>query len=142
VAIQYSGEQYSNAGGTAVFSAAPGQALLQVSKAGYQSYSKPLSLNADQSVLVKLKALSGIGWHEYDAAAEVKFWPNPAGDELRLSAVRPYEVKLYSSDGRLQMQMQMRSLTETMDVSQLKPGIYLLQFSDGVHSFSRKVVKK
>lgn len=142
VAIQYSGEQYSNAGGAAVFSAAPGQALLQVSKTGYQPHSKPLSLNDDQSVLVKLKAVSSIGWNEYDAAAEVKFWPNPAGDELRLSAARPYEVKLYSSDGRLQMQMQMRSLTETMDVSQLKPGIYLLQFSDGVHSFSRKVVKK
>jgi len=75
-------------------------------------------------------------------SGDITLYPNPAGEVISLNAPGPGEVSLFSADGRLLQQKKMRSFTEIMDVSRLKPGIYLLQFSDGKTSISRRFVKQ
>lgn len=74
-------------------------------------------------------------------SGDISLYPNPAVEEISLSAPKLYEVSLLSAEGRLLQRIKMRGLTDRMDVSRLKPGIYLLQFSDGKTSISRRFVK-
>jgi hypothetical protein len=141
VSLQGSGYQYSSPAGTAGFTAAPTAATLQVTKAGYKPNNQSVAVNADLNITIKMQMQSNIGVDEVDPAKAVKVWPNPAADFVNISTSRLYFVSVYSADGRLLQQLQMRSLTETLDISALKPGIYLLKFDDGKQSFGAKFVK-
>jgi hypothetical protein len=140
--LEGSGQQLGNASGTAGFTAFPVTTLLNVTKAGYKPYNKSLHVNTDLDVIVKMQTSGNIGIGEPDAAPPVTLWPNPAGDRVNVSALKPYDVSVYSTDGRLMMQQRMRSNTETMSLAGLPAGIYLVRFSDGVNSFGLRLVKK
>lgn len=140
IGLQGSGVQLSSVDGKAAFTAAPATSLLQVTKAGYKPYNFPIAVNNDLNITVKMKLQSNIGIDETDPAEAVKIWPNPAGDFVNISTARPFMVSIYSPDGRMIRQLQMRSLTETLDFTGQPAGIYLLQFNDGKRSFTRRLL--
>jgi hypothetical protein len=142
VSLQGSGYQYSSPAGTAGFAAAPATATLQVTKAGYKPNNQSVAVNADLNITIKMQMQSNIGVDEVDPAIAVKLWPNPATDYINVSAGKPYLLSIYSPEGRLLKQLQMRSLTETLNISALKPGIYLMKFDDGKQSFGAKFMKR
>jgi hypothetical protein len=142
VSLQGSGYQYSSPAGTTGFTAAPATATLQVTKAGYKPNNQSVAVNADLNITIKMQMQSNIGVDEVDPAIAVKLWPNPATDYINVSAGKPYLLSIYSPEGRLLKQLQMRSLTETLNISALKPGIYLMKFDDGKQSFGAKFMKR
>jgi len=112
-----------------------------VTRPGYLPYHYSLKVDTDIDFTVRMQPTPNIGITEADDLPDIKLWPNPAGEVLSWSAPKLYEVSLFSADGRLLQRTKMRSLTHRMDISSLKPGIYLLQFSDGKTSIGRRFVK-
>ena len=142
VKVEGSGSQLSPVEGKVGFTAFPGTALLNVTKAGYKPYNKPLSVNADLDLNVKLQAGSNIGIAEPAGAVPVKLWPNPAGEWVTVSADKAYHVSVYNPDGRLLRQQQLRSTTDRLSLSGLPTGLYLLRFADGGKSFVARLMKQ
>ncbi len=141
IALEGSGMQYSSIAAPSWFTAVPDTELLTVTRPGYLPYYFTLKVDTDIDFIVRMKPLPDIGIAEAEGLPDIRIWPNPAGEVLSLSAARPYEVSLFSADGRLLQRIKMRSRTDRMDISRLKPGIYLLQFSDGQTSITRRFVK-
>lgn len=141
IMLEGSGMQYSSIAAPSWFTAAPDTMLLTVTRPGYLPYHYSLKVDMDIDFTVRMQPLPNIGITEADDLPDIKLWPNPAGEVLSWSAPKLYEVSLFSADGRLLQRTKMRSLTHRMDISSLKPGIYLLQFSDGKTSISRRFVK-
>lgn len=69
------------------------------------------------------------GLPEHDKSV-VKLWPNPVHDKLYLSSVQKFEtVRITDVSGRLVKEIVPGREEEVIDVRDLNPGCYLLQFS-------------
>ena len=81
---------------------------------------------------------TGIGEHN---GSQIALWPNPASETLSLNAKGLQQVEIFSMDGRQVMHLE--SGIETIDVSALAKGCYLLNatFADGSKAV-RKFVKE
>ena len=64
------------------------------------------------------------------AWSEWHLYPNPASDQLTVVGSQNYQVQLYDLTGRPLMQHDHLQGTVTLDVSPLRPGIYLLKVQD------------
>jgi hypothetical protein len=81
---------------------------------------------------------TGMGEHN---GSQIALWPNPASETLSLNAKGLQQVEIFSMDGRQVMHLE--SGIETIDVSALARGCYLLKatFADGSKAV-RKFVKE
>lgn len=82
------------------------------------------------SAVRKLSFDTGTASSSYAMMPEGKLtcYPNPAGDAITIYNIAKGTtfVSVYRADGRLMMQSPVSSETETMDVSQLQSGLFLL----------------
>ena len=72
-----------------------------------------------------------------------KAYPNPASEQLTIEGSQPYQVTLYDLMGRPVMQHPYLRGKETLDVSHLRPGVYLLklQNAEGQSSEQRIIIR-
>lgn len=73
------------------------------------------------------------------ADAEVAIYPNPSSDFIRVDAKESVSVRLLDLNGR-QLQTKSGSQLE-LNIQSLKPGMYILQVSDGDRSTSHRIIK-
>jgi len=75
----------------------------------------------------------------------IRIYPNPAMENLNIELNMVCDgsyCKLYNIQGMLVSKMVVSDLTSRMDISNLTPGIYLVEVSDGVNRFREKFVKQ
>lgn len=79
--------------------------------------------------------------------SQMKIYPNPASDKIALQLPnadfgKPLVLKIYSTDGRLQMEKHLAApLTSvSVDVSSLCSGLYLIQVFNGENYFNTKLL--
>jgi len=69
----------------------------------------------------------------------VKVYPNPVQNTLYISGVKgPSKIKVYSVLGQLVMN---QSITNTLDVSRLKRGVYYIKISDSEKTTQLNFIK-
>ena len=73
------------------------------------------------------------------ADAEVAIYPNPSSDFIRVESKESVSVKLLDLNGR---QLQTKSGNQLeLNIQSLKPGMYILQVSDGDRYDSHRIIK-
>jgi hypothetical protein len=79
---------------------------------------------------------------EYDS--EIKVYPNPASEQLNIQCIEPIRnIEIRDLQGKLLMKLEAESNETRVDVSTLKPGLYLVTgiLKNG-DTFHRRVVKE
>ena len=68
--------------------------------------------------------------------SKIRVYPNPAKDKVNVSGSRGGKIALYSGNGQILMRKLMLNNIESLDLSNVKPGLYLLTVldSNGIHS--------
>lgn len=84
-----------------------------------------------------------------DGLIDFRLQPNPFQEsitlELTLEAAKPFELKVYSLDGKVVYEKPLgtaKQWVEKINLSELKSGVYLLQVSNGVEELMTKLVKE
>ena len=74
----------------------------------------------------------------YDENAKIFIYPNPTSDKLNMSSETEQQVlvSIFSLNGQRLMQRQM-STSESIDVSSLSKGIYIIKINETSYKFSK-----
>lgn len=106
-----------------------------------------LMLQANMSSKISLPVYSNIINNNFFSTnqnkTEIDIFPNPCNDKLtlRLNNETISNIKIYNVDGRLIKQMNKCGLT-SIDISDLKSGIYIISILDNNTQFVKKIIKK
>jgi len=71
-------------------------------------------------------------------ADELKIYPNPVKEELRVIVEREEAVSIYNQVGKLMMQLSLNEATNRIDLSELNNGIYYLKVGNRTKVFIKK----
>ena len=74
----------------------------------------------------------------YDENAKIFIYPNPTSDKLNMASEVEQQVmvRIFSLNGQVLMQQQM-STSESIDVSSLAKGIYIIKINETSYKFSK-----
>jgi hypothetical protein len=96
------------------------------------------------SCLVRLEPDGFVGLEEKEARGRLKVYPNPADGFIRVSLPNAgqniNQLSLYDLSGRLVRQLKMIRSEEQLDISGLKPGVYLLEGLSDQGRFTGKLM--
>lgn len=123
-------EQNSNAMGVTTFESLPTALTYtyDVEKQGYKSLSGSLFLQADTALTLQMEALTASG--NSDSPDDFRVWPNPAGEFVifKLAEISGRKrIKLVNASGLVVLDRSLKEEQETLHISHLSPGIYLVQ---------------
>ena len=76
--------------------------------------------------------------------SDVKIYPNPATDYLNFESEKnlPANLRVYSADGKKVMEDYFENGNSTLDISSLKPGMYVLQYENTEGVNNKKIIVK
>ena len=72
----------------------------------------------------------------------VAIFPNPAQDYMTIKTNQNYKITIYDITGKAIFTKQMKSDFETINIANLKTGVYIINLKNGKNSIIRKLVKK
>lgn len=83
--------------------------------------------------------VTAIEQHEITANRVILF-PNPANDRLTISNIPSDSqlIQVFSTDGRMVQELVVSATSETIDISGLKPGLYLVRSESWTSKFIRQ----
>lgn len=114
-------------------------------------YSEDYDINKSFGVLIKLNKNGcldtltcggGIGTAEADIVNRIKIYPNPTADKISIENPIGETVSLFDIEGRIVMKGDVLGSSHSMDLTSLKPGIYLLKMEDKKLNLTYKIIKK
>ena len=109
-------------------------------KLKYKTWAQTRNNAGDLDLTVLLQLDPHYGIEETGAGRLVRIFPNPARNAVTIESPDLYKVMIYSPDGRLMRSRQMKQPTETIDLTGLGQGVYLVHFSGNGPVFARKLV--
>ncbi|WP_412850404.1 T9SS type A sorting domain-containing protein [Chryseobacterium sp. PMSZPI] len=88
--------------------------------------------------------LQVLGTTETDKAAKVKIYPNPAGDFITIDAspLKNASARLYDTSGKLIKSTPLKNSKNTLNVSELPKGAYIIEILSPEGNTSQKLIKK
>ncbi|WP_412850405.1 T9SS type A sorting domain-containing protein [Chryseobacterium sp. PMSZPI] len=88
--------------------------------------------------------LQVLGTTETDKAAKVKIYPNPAGDFVTIdtSPLKNASARLYDASGKLIKSTPLKSGKNTLNVSELPKGNYIIEILSPEGNTSQKLIRK
>jgi len=98
------------------------------------------STTADYVVTVNIDPVLAIGMED---VVSTNVYPNPVGNVLNISIKdnSPYEYKIFSLKGELMIKGRASKSNISVDVSQLKDGVYVLKINNGKKLYTNKFIK-
>ncbi|MBR1775223.1 MAG: T9SS type A sorting domain-containing protein [Bacteroidales bacterium] len=72
---------------------------------------------------------------------DVSIFPNPTENKVYITTPRPMFVIISNTEGRKLFRKNLNT-SDTLDLTNLKSGVYILTFSDGIKKFSKTFIKK
>ncbi len=92
---------------------------------------------------LKAVGVSGLLSNDEILQSELTIFPNPTDDVLYLTidSFRPGDLKIYDASGRIVKSLNLDSDQTTIDVSNIRSGIYMLTTTNDLGSISRKFIK-
>jgi len=75
---------------------------------------------------------------------DFKIYPNPFMDRIHIenNGLQQYGLSILNSLGQTVKQIQVNNDNQTIDLSELKAGIYLLRIDNGLNARTMKIIKK
>ncbi len=70
-----------------------------------------------------------------------RFYPNPATNQLQISGQAGLQIQVLDLTGRQRMTIELDSMQQTLDISALPSGSYIIQYFDGKASKSERLLK-
>ena len=140
VALEGSGVQITDAQGKAAFMAVPGATLVSAKKLKYITRTKSLDITGNTDVTILLQLDPHYGIESPEERTSVRLFPNPARTAVTVESSVLYQVTIYAPDGRPVLTRSMKHTTETIGLTGLAKGVYIVQFSGNGPVFGRKVV--
>ena len=95
-------------------------------------------INAIASCTVELPAIL----HEDKVRHDIRVFPNPAGDNLHLCGADKVRLEFFNVSGESMLVVDNYAENESLDLSGLIPGLYLLHISANGHSAVIKLIKQ
>ena len=96
--------------------------------------------------ILKTTSAGGLGTEAFKLAeSRIRAYPNPAKDHIQIDLLKLSNrdfYGMYSLDGKLMIRGRILSQNVFVDLSSLKPGIYMLRIQNGDEFYSQKVVVK
>jgi hypothetical protein len=94
--------------------------------------------------LIKLDSSMFVGMPEYQMIKKemlIEVFPSPAHGQVTISSdITNYDIKLLDLTGKVIMEHQIRDKAENIDISHVKPGLYLLNAKSGQLSNIQKLL--
>jgi hypothetical protein len=140
ITVDGSGSQHSDILGRAAFLASPGNTVITINKQGFKTFTKNESLYNSIDLTVKLQRASNFGLQDNDKGNSVRIFPNPAGKSVTIEAGTTYQLEIYTPDGRVVLRHSMQQPRETIDLTGLVNGVYVIHFSGKGDGFVRKLI--
>ena len=79
-----------------------------------------------------------------DLVSSVKFYPNPVSRKQKLTietnTSSPIYLRMYNSVGHLVLNQESSKISTGLDISNLHPGVYYIQFSNSTNQVSKPVI--
>ncbi len=72
-----------------------------------------------------------VGVPEFTGDEQIRFWPNPANDMLRISSMQNTVLDIYTIEGRLCLSHKLSKDSNIIAIGHLPPGLYFLRTRDG-----------
>lgn len=82
-----------------------------------------------QKVNIKVTKAVTVGISDINSSL-IHIYPNPFKDNITIESPYGGKLKLYSIDGKLQIDLDVKSSREIVNLAELAPGNYLLEFTD------------
>jgi hypothetical protein len=140
VTLEGSGLQRTDQTGKAAFLAFPGSGLITVKKERYKTWSKSQNISGTVDLTILLQPDPHYGMDDPGDRARVRIFPNPAHHKVTIESQVLYTITVYSPDGRLMLSRTMMHPAETLDLTALEQGVYIIHFSGTGPAFARKLV--
>jgi len=130
----------------------PGGMLL----GGYTGNSMPHELFSGDMMSLRFHSDGGTGGSGWIATIEsfpvkiletewqdinIQVYPNPVSSILTIKSSLNGQLRLYNMEGKILIDEQKNLFHHSMDLSQLKSGIYLLILSDGIRHLDKKILR-
>ena len=139
IAFEGSGTRHSDLQGKAAFTASPGTAVIEVKKQNYKTWTKTQSIANNFDLTILLKPTTS-GTEDPESGKPVRIFPNPANTSVTIESSVLYQIAIYAPDGRLMLSHKMLRPTETLDLTGLARGVYIVHFSGNGDVFARKLM--
>ena len=100
--------------------------------------------NANFSDLIALKGTSSfLDNASFDTINEIKIYPNPVTDKVtvQLQSYDNTKTTIYDLNGRLIQQISITEDQNTIDISTLEKGIYILSITNGKENYNKRIIK-
>ena len=129
--------------GMAIFSPKPARVAYpySIAEPGYKPVQDTFYLDTDTVLNILLEAVTGA---ELYASGSIMVFPNPASDKLIIDIPVPEAIlKLVSIQGKLLLVEKIYSESNSLDISALPEGIYLMQVqTDQNSSFFKLMIRR
>ncbi|WP_304131146.1 S8 family serine peptidase [Mesonia mobilis] len=97
----------------------------------------------DYSIIATGITASNLNVANNEMNSEINVWPNPANNFINITSeksdISDYNINLYDLQGRVVMK---DISSETVNISSLSKGLYILDFRNGNQSFQKKIIKE
>lgn len=107
------------------------------------SHKGTLSSPQTVSIIVTGITSSSLSVNSKSIKNEISVWPNPANDFINITSeksdISDYNINLFDLQGRAIMK---NIKSETVNISSLSKGVYILDFRNGNQSFQKKIIKE
>jgi uncharacterized delta-60 repeat protein len=100
--------------------------------------------NANFSDLIALKGSSSfLDNASFDTINEIKIYPNPTTDKVtvQLQSYDNTKTTIYDLNGRLIQEINITEGQNTIDISTLEKGIYILSITNGKENYNKRIIK-
>ena len=144
VKVSGEGEQTTNSSGVATFNLTNGTYDYTVTADGYDDANGNFTVNGvDVSEDVTLsETVSNI---HIASSSNIKIYPNPASESIRIESKWEIQsIRILTVIGEEVMTIKSQSLTETLNISSLRDGLYLIQlnFENEAHKITKRLIVK
>lgn len=87
----------------------------------------------------------GVENHQIQGFPKIKVYPNPSSSELNIELLgipnTHYKLQIMDINGRIIQKVTLKTRIQSVDIKMLPAGIYILNFTDGIHFEKIKFVK-
>jgi len=128
VSLSDAGNRLTNSSGTAEFLALPQPFALTVEKSGFVTKPVEGTLSNDLILTVQL-TVDVSNTDELNKPGDIRFYPNPAKDQLTVVGAEDWLLSIYSTNGRLMNTLQIQNERQSISLNGLPQGVYILHFA-------------
>jgi glycosidase len=140
ISVPGSGTWHTDLLGKAALMITPGNDTIRIKKQGYKTWSGIRNISANLDITALLQRDYNFGVENSMPGNMVRLYPNPAHNSVTVESPVLFKLEFCTPDGRIILAHQMHNTTETINLSGVVAGVYVMRFSGMGTVFARKLI--